>query len=142
MNPEKLSFDFYPGMFFQRSPRFTCGDVVDEPALNLGGMTTPALKKVAERFDETRSLCSRYDWTLRASYAGIFIGPILVVFSTRILGEIGIPPEARAVMLIAGLALIGASLLLNKDTGAQLKNLVDTYNAVASIQKTPPKNAE
>lgn len=133
---QPLSFDFFPGMFFQRSPRFTCGDFIEEPALNLGGLTTPALKQVAQRFPETRAICQRYDWTLRASYVGIFTGPILAVFSTQILGDIGAPPEARAVMLIAGLALIGASLLLNKDTGAQLRNLVDTYNALANATKT------
>jgi len=132
-----LSFDFFPGMFFQRSPRFTCGEFVDEPALNLGGLTTPALKQVAKRFPETRAICQRYDWTLRASYVGIFTGPVLATFSTSILGDFGASPDVRAVMLIAGLALIGASLLLNKDTGAQLKNLVATYNALASAAKTP-----
>jgi len=136
-DPDVLSFDFFPGMFFQHSPRFTCGEIVDEPALNLGGITTPALKQIAKRFPETRAICQRYDWTLRASYVGIFTGPVLIVFSTPILGDTGIPPEARAVILIAGLALIGASLLLNKDTGAQLRNLVDTYNALANRAKTP-----
>lgn len=133
---DHLSFDFFPGMFFQRSPRFTCGEFVNEPALNLGGLTTAALKKVAQRFPETRALCFRYDWTLRASYTGIFIGPTLIVSSLRILSEtFSVPPDLRAILFIGGLALTGASLLLNKDTGALLRNLVDTYNTLATAEK-------
>lgn len=133
---DHLHFDFFPGMFFQRSPRFTCGDFVDEPALNLGGLTTPSLKKVAQRFPETRSLCFRYDWTLRASYLGIFIGPTLIVSCTRLLSDtFNIPPDLRAILFIGGLALTGASLLLNKDTGAQLRSLVETYNLLAKAEK-------
>jgi len=136
MDRNKLHFDYFPGMFFQRAPRFTCGEFVNKPALNLGGLTTPALKQVAQRFPETRSLCFRYDWTLRASYTGIFIGPMMIVSSTRLLSEtFNISYDLRAILLIAGLALTGASLLLNKDTGAQLRSLVDTYNTLADAEK-------
>lgn len=128
---ETLSFDYFPGMVFARPPRFTCGDIRDEPALDWTGMTTKSLKSVAARFPETRELCTRYDWTLRASYAGLFAGPTLMALSTDFFELIGATPELRVVAFVLGLALLGGSLLLNKDTSQMLKRLVERYNELA-----------
>jgi hypothetical protein len=125
---ETLSFDYFPGMVFARAPCFTCGEIRDEPALDWTGMTTKALKSVAARFPETREMCKRYDWTLRASYAGLFAGPSLMALSTDLFELIGATPELRVIAFVLGLALLGGSLLLNKDTSQILRALVKRYN--------------
>jgi hypothetical protein len=124
-----LSFDYFPGMLISRPPRFTCGTIKDAPALDWKGMISSELLAVASRFPETKALCSRYDWTLRGSYAGLFSGPLFLIESFAMLGSpLGEMPEIRVVLLVAGLLLLGVSVLLHWDTSRLLRLLVERYN--------------
>jgi hypothetical protein len=127
-----LAFDYFPGMVYQRSPRFRCGELRDQPALDWTGMLSPELKSVAARFPVTLALARRYNWTLRISYFLLFAGPTLALMFGLVLGPNDVIEEIRTALFLVGLLATGCALLLNKDATHQLPRLVQTFNELSA----------